>query len=262
MINKHFIFLAGHHRSGTSLLHEIIREHPLVSGFSRTGAPEDEGQHLQRVYEPAKTYGGPGKYIFNPNSYMNEHHALATEQSAKAILEQWEKHYDTKCAYYIEKSPPNIIRTRFLQKLYPNSKFVIILRHPLAIAYAIQKWSKTPIKSLIEHTLIGYEIFIKDMPHLNNVYIFRYEDFVANPQEEINKIYYFLNLEPIPMHHTVYPKVNDKYFATWENNSDGFSVDCELEKRVNRFGYSVSNCRDLLPISFLGAHINQAISAA
>ena len=56
MTDKSFIFLAGHHRSGTSLLHEIIKEHPLISGFSNTGVPEDEGMFLQNVYEPAKTY--------------------------------------------------------------------------------------------------------------------------------------------------------------------------------------------------------------
>ena len=108
--DKNFIFLAGHHRSGTSLLHEIIREHPLVSGFSQTGAPEDEGQHLQTIYNPAKAHGGPGKYIFDKRSYINEHHQLATEKSAKAILEQWKPYYDTSCSYLIEKSPPNLIR--------------------------------------------------------------------------------------------------------------------------------------------------------
>ena len=69
---------------------------------------------------------------------MNEYQALATEETAEAILEQWEQYYDKKRVYYIEKSPPNLIRTQFLQKLYPNSKFVVILRHPLAVVYATQ----------------------------------------------------------------------------------------------------------------------------
>jgi hypothetical protein len=202
VIDKSFIFLSGHHRSGTSLLHEIIREHPSVSGFSQTGVPEDEGQHLQTVFEPAKSYGGPGRYIYNKHSYMNEHHPLATEETAKKILGQWERHYDKKCTQYIEKSPPNLIRTRFLQKLYANSRFVVIFRHPLAIAYATQKWSKTSIKSLVEHTLRGYEIFLKDKPFLKKVYIFRYEDFVHSPQKEIDKVYDFLGLKSIPIKHT------------------------------------------------------------
>ncbi len=260
MSHKSFIFLAGHHRSGTSLLHEIIREHPLISGFYNTGVPQDEGQHLQTVFEPAKTFGGPGKYILNKKSYMNENHVLATEQSAKEILAQWEKYYDTKCVNYIEKSPPNLIRTRFFQKLFPNSKFVVILRHPLAVSYATQKWCKTSIKHLLEHTLMGYEIFAKDMEYLNNLYVLCYEDFVANPQDEIDRIYNFLNLQSVTVQHKVKPFINDKYFSMWEDdrkrllNIAPFSVGGDIEKRINKFGYSIHNCRNLLPCSLLGTH--------
>lgn len=266
MIDKSFIFIGGHHRSGTSLLHEIIREHPLVSGFSKTGVSEDEGQHLQSVFKAAIAFGGPGKYIFDKNSYMNEHHELATEQSARRIMEQWGEYYDQECPHFIEKSPPNIIRTRFFQKLFPNSKFIIILRHPIAVAFATKKkWRKTSsIKSLVEHSLRGYEIFMEDMPYLNNVYVIRYEDFVCNPQEEINKIYEFLCLEKIPIQHEVRSDINNKYFSMWRKNRKSlwqrfrFSIDNELEKRANRFGYSIKNYENLIPTSVLGAHsLNQ-----
>jgi len=260
MIDKHFIFIAGHHRSGTSLLHKIIRNHSLVSGFSQTGVPEDEGQHLQTVYEPAKTYGGPGRYIFNKNSYMNEYHPLANKESAKKIFEEWQRHYDTNAPNYIEKSPPNLIKTRFLQKLFPNSKFVVTLRHPLAVAYATQKWSRTTIESLINHTLLGYEIFMQDLSHLNEVYILRYEDFVMRPQKEMDKIFKFLDLEPIQIQQKIYSNVNDKYFSLWEDNKNLFSQDIEcsvsdeIENRANRFGYSIRNYKELSDVSFLGAH--------
>ena len=260
MTNKSFIFLAGHHRSGTSLLHEIIRKHPLVSGFSKTGVPEDEGQHLQSVFEPAQKYGGPGKYIFNKNSYMNENHDLATEMSAKAIMEQWEQHYDFECPNYIEKSPPNLIRTRFLQKLFPNSKFVAIMRHPIAVSFATQKWSKTSIKSLVEHSLKGYEIFMEDMPYLSKLYVLRYEDFVVNPQEEINKIFDFLGLNSITVEHTVRPNVNEKYFSMWQDDRSNllkrlqFPISNKMEKRANNFGYSMRDHTNLLSSSIFGAH--------
>jgi len=266
MIDKNFIFLSGHHRSGTSLLHEILSEHPQISGFSQTGVPENEGQHLQTVFEPAKKYGGPGKYIYNESSHMTEDHPLATEQAAQTILEEWERYYDTKCEYYIEKSPPNLVRTRFFQKCFPNSKFVVILRHPLAVGYATQKWSKTSIKSLIEHTLIGYEVFMRDMEYLNNVYVVRYEDFVENPQDEIEKVYEFLGLNSWPIQHNVRTDVNEKYFTMWQKNRKNFfkkclfHIDDKLEKRANKIGYSLINYRGSLPSSVFGAH-NKAIKS-
>ena len=132
MEGKQLIFLCGLHRSGTSLLHEIIRSHPEVSGFENTGAPEDEGQHLQSVYQPAVSFGGPGRFAFDSGSRMDESHLLATDTSAKTIFDQWWSYFDMSCQYLVEKSPPNIIRSRFLQKLFPGSKFIFILRHPLA----------------------------------------------------------------------------------------------------------------------------------
>lgn len=79
--DKTLIFIGGLHRSGTSLLHEILRRHPAVSGFANTGVPKDEGQHLQTVYPPASAFGGPGLFGFNRASFMNEDHPLATIES-------------------------------------------------------------------------------------------------------------------------------------------------------------------------------------
>lgn len=185
---------------------------------------------------------------------MTEDHSLATDLSAEAIMKQWEKYYDCSCEHYIEKSPPNLVRTRFFQKLFPNSKFIAILRHPLAVSFATKKWSETSIQSLLDHTLLGYEIFMNDMDYLRNVYVLRYEDFVANPQDEIDKVYDFLGLESLHIQHAVKPDVNEKYFSLWESNRKNLSVDGYLEKRANKFGYSLCNYRNLLPSPILGTH--------
>ena len=192
MKDKTFIFLTGLHRSGTSLMHEILREHSHISGFVRTGVPEDEGQHLQSVYKTARHYGGPGQFVFDQNSYMDESHALATGECAQKILKQWTKYYDLSCTHLIEKSPPNLIRTRYFQEIFPNSKFIVILRHPIPVAYATQKWSKTSIYSLIDHTIRAYEIFLDDMSRLDSVFVLRYEEFVCAPQKTINDIFNFI----------------------------------------------------------------------
>src|SRR4051794_13782765 len=73
-----FVFLAGLHRSGTTLLFRMMREHPDISGFTNNpdadewlGA-EDEGQYLQSVSPPAIFWGGPGKFAFSPDANLTE----------------------------------------------------------------------------------------------------------------------------------------------------------------------------------------------
>jgi len=255
--DKEFIFLAGLHRSGTSLLHEIIREHNEISGFTNTDAPEDEGQHLQNVY---RRYGGPGKFAFDKRSYMDDTHPLATPETAKIIYEQWSRHYDLSCNYLVEKSPPNLIKTKFLQKLFPNCKFIVILRHPLAVSYATLKWRKTKVKSLIKHSIHAYEIFLEDMKDLDFVYILRYEEFVLNPQEIINDIFSFLKLNPVINTRAISCNINDKYFQMWEKDQKKLlnkfknRIPQKLENRINKFGYSIYNYNELAPVEWMGAN--------
>lgn len=249
MRDKQFIFIAGLHRSGTSMLHEIIRAHPAISGFSGTGVPEDEGQLLQSVYEPARTFGGPARFAFDRRAYMDERHPLATEESAKALYAQWAKYWQTSCTHLVEKSPPNIIRTRFLQKLFPESKFIVILRHPIAVAYATKKWRKSmPLRELLEHTLLAYEIFQKDRAALRSSYVLKYEDLVASPQATVDKIFDYLKLPTIKVDYDVRSNVNQQYFTMWERDRAKWTyrmfnaLPAELEARANRLGYSINDC--------------------
>lgn len=260
MEDSSFIFIAGLHRSGTSLLHEILRGHEEISGFSQTGVPEDEGQHLQTVYEPAKSFGGLGKFVFDQNAYMDESHSLATDECGKEIFEQWRKYYDLSCRYLIEKSPPNLIRTRYLQRIFSGSKFVVILRHPVAVSYATKKWCNSSIKSLLEHSLRAFEIFLDDMKHLDSVYILRYEEFVCQPQKTVDTIFSFLGLSSIVIDQDIHTNINEQYFSMWEDDQRSLSsknrltITPELEARANRCGYSINNYNEFVPVPWLGSH--------
>ena len=247
MQDKKFIFIAGLHRSGTSLLDKIIKSHPKISGFHNTGVPEDEGQHLQSVYEPAKAFGGPGKFAFHPESYMNETHPLATEENAKKLFKEWSSYLDISQEYIVEKSPPNIIRTRFLQNLFPNSKFIIILRHPIAVSFATKRWSDGSTTELIEHYLKAYEILTEDLQHLKNWHIIKYEDFISSPQKTIDEIFNYLELESISINQKIKKDINKKYFLQWKEEKKNISKEelnffyDKYEGRVNKFGYSLKN---------------------
>ena len=256
MEKKIFLFLGGLHRSGTSLLHGILRSHPKISGFRNSKVPEDEGQHLQSVYLPAKAFGGPGQFGFDESSFMDEHHPLVSAANAEELFKQWSKYQDLRCTYLIEKSPPNLVRTRFLQAMFSNSLFIMILRHPIAVAYATQKWSGTSIMSLIEHWLLCHERFLADLPYLTNCFVLRYEELVSSPQKRINRVYRFVGLDSVPIEREVHVGMNEKYFETWSKDKTGLlkRLPAAYEVRTNRIGYSLRHLEELLSAPFLGPH--------
>ena len=160
MIDKKFIFVCGLHRSGTSLLYKVLKEQHGISGLSNTNVIEDEGQHLQSVYEPAKIYGGPGKFGFNEESFLTDTSSLITPQNKEKLFKEWSRFWDLNSDFLLEKSPPNLVRTLFLQEMFPNTYFIIITRHPIATSIATKKWSKTSYYSLIKHWVVCHNEFI------------------------------------------------------------------------------------------------------
>jgi hypothetical protein len=239
--NRRFIFIGGLHRSGTSLLHRALRAHYSISGFIHTGAPEDEGQHLQTVFPPAAAYGGPGRFCFAEEAALNEISPLATLENREKLLREWERHLVTDKAFFIEKSPPNLIRMRFFQALFPNSLFINIIRHPLAVSYATQKWSKTSILELVDHWIIAHQKMLEHLPFIRHWRLIRYEDFVENPKAVLTDIYQWVGIEPVPFAERVEPDVNRKYFAQWETESAKKMAVSErlpwLHALPSRFGY-------------------------
>lgn len=246
-----FAFVAGLHRSGTSLLFKCLRNHPDVSGFRNTGVPENEGQHLQTVYPPARVYGGPGRFGFDPRAHLTEQSDLVSDDSRDRLFSEWSRYWELSKRVLLEKSPPNLIRTRFLQAMFPNARFVIMQRHPVAVAYATQKWSRTPVASLIEHWLVCHELFEADRPRLKHVLVVRYEELVAAPQAVLDEICVFLDLPGHRFDADVQTGKNAVYLNRWEQSRDRFTTSgrldateiCELyAHRVSRFNY------DLVPL--------------
>jgi hypothetical protein len=210
------LFIAGLHRSGTSLLHAILRGHPEISGFADTGVPEDEGQHLQSVYPIGLMFGGPGRFGFDPRAYMDENHRLATPANAARLMAEWGRYWDPRKPVLMEKTPLNLVRMRFLQALFPQARFLLLLRHPVVVAYATRKWCASPMPMLIEHSLRCYERAVADLPALRHAHVLNYEDLMAQPQATIDAILRFVGVGDFAIDAALIQDSNPRYFAEWQ----------------------------------------------
>ncbi|MEJ2557109.1 MAG: sulfotransferase [Anaerolineae bacterium] len=246
--NHKLVFIGGLQRSGTTLLFRCLRDHPQISGFEGPNVPADEGQHLQTVYPRDKAYGGPGRFAFDPSANLDETSPLATVDNAKKLCQEWGIFWDLEKPILLEKTPQNLIQSRFLNALFPQAKFIMIMRHPIAVTFATQKlWGGT-VHSLLEHWLRCHEILAADRGQLQDIFILKYEDFVARPETILNEIFAFLGVKSVPLQQHVKKDLNKRYLDMWQAAKDKalqgeyvnypYILD-RFEKRVNQFGFSL-----------------------
>jgi hypothetical protein len=192
--NCKYVFVCGLPRSGTSVLARNIGRLHNCTGLKNTGVLEDEGQYLQDVYPMAGDCGGDGRFGFDPRMHLTETSTLLTPENVIKLRECWQPFWDTSKTIYIEKTPSNLLRTRFLQAAFPNSYFVVIRRHPVPVSIAIQKWkvNVTSLYNLFEHWLHCYALYEQDKKYLKHVYELSYEDYVDNPDKYNHEIARFI----------------------------------------------------------------------
>jgi hypothetical protein len=236
-----FVFIGGVHRSGTTFLWRCLAQHPMVSSFPVTIRPPAEGQLLQTVYPRAAVHGGPGRFGFAPEAHLTEASELVSSRSRAQLLADWSPHWDLAKPVLLEKSPPNLIRARFLQALFPESWFVMILRHPIPVSYATKArfQKKMRLGRLIRHWLACHETFAGDRTHLARVHVVRYEELVADLGGTVAAIDAFLGLDPHAPREEAVPDRNGVHFERWRQDPERTALIERFEDDVNRFGYSL-----------------------
>ena len=244
--DKQFVFICGLHRSGTSALHKLLAAQPAFSGFEDTGFPEDEGQFAQSVFKTDNHYGGPGRFGFNEDARLTEKSVLYKPINRRKLKQEWGQYWDLSKSILVEKSPSNLLRMRFLQAVFPNAKFIIITRHPIAVSYATQKWSKTPTNQLLRHWLAAHRSMQEDLSSIRNYVLLSYEELVSQPTRVLLILSNFLGKDI--KYNNELGDYNQKYFDRWHQLAESTTgkwqkrlATAELSKQFTKFGYSLTN---------------------
>jgi len=269
-----YVFVCGLGRSGTSVLGRNVARLENCTGFRNTGALEDEGQFLQDVYPNDLVYGGAASFGFDDRAHLTEASPLVTPMNALKLRRSWEQYWEPNKSICVEKTPGNLLRTRFLQAMFPNSYFVVIMRHPIAVSIANnQQWRMTfsSLHKLLDHWLHCHAIFDADKKYLKHVYELRYEDYIHDPHKYHQEIatligtrvpeapendgfrYVTQSRNPVGLRvperamEDVTGAHNQKYFKQWSNllNNSRFKryhryIAVKYEPLVGKYGYSLT----------------------
>ncbi|GAB3858931.1 hypothetical protein GCM10028801_19560 [Nocardioides maradonensis] len=240
--SQRLVFVGGLHRSGTTPLARALAEHPSIGGLQGTGVAEDEGQHLQDVYPRIRAYGGMGRFARAAGAHLTERSTLVSPGNAQRLIDSWTPYWDLDRPLLLEKSPANMIMGRFLQALFPGSALVVVLRHPVVTALALQKWNpvvvarngrrRTTLLGRVEHWVRAHDLLREDLPHLSRIEVVRYEDLVARPVDELARLQRLLRLDdPIP-HSSLRSDRSDGYVDQWQRMATAGPLQRQIRRSI------------------------------
>jgi len=241
------IFVVGCHRSGTTVLYEALAAHPDVACFTNASsllpdAPILANRVLDAVGElqhPVERFAGDGLTLthrtpsegiriferFAPaggaaDYVLDETHAdPALERYLRATIRKHLRYF--RARRFLNKNPDNSVRLRYLNRLFPDARFLHIVRDGRAVCASLLKfraaaaayfgpqhrhatsgvkvpdwpriatvWDTDPVRSvglLWRDVMAIVERDRQAIPADRFVEV-RYEDFVADPQAHLRRI--------------------------------------------------------------------------
>jgi hypothetical protein len=185
------VFILGHWRSGTTLLHNMLCKDPRASyvttyqtvypnnlasklifrSFMKVAMPDRrpaDNMKLNVSYPQEDEFALSNMYHNNyynfyyfPNNYKEYYNkSVRFEGLTHEEREEWKKNYEIllKKAYLnvkgerqIIKNPVNTARIRVLLEMYPDARFLFIYRNPITVFLSTQKFFRAILQSLMLH---------------------------------------------------------------------------------------------------------------
>ena len=210
-MKRQAIFIGGCERSGTTMLGSYLGKHPdlLVT-------PESQFKlELMRytaedgtiVVEQTISYL---KREYRLKSWKISLDELATQLAEKSrigyrelieyILDQYQdKHQLGETRYWVDHTPNNMRNGLRLNRLFPDAKFIHIVRDGRGVAYSYRQVNWGPYETYFSAkdwvSKVGHGLALAHHLGPDKVLLTRYEDILEDPLVEISKICSFLRLD-------------------------------------------------------------------
>jgi hypothetical protein len=182
-----WLFILGVNNSGTTILTNILETHPQIRTLPA------EGQHLTAAF-PRPNLLGVGRLwssrmdIFRWREDFDPRPALQAKKD-------WARLYPKRKGILLEKSPPNTVRSLWLQRNFEPSRFLSIIRSPYAVCEGIRRRKEYTIDQAALHWKTANQCLLDDLASIEHQLLIKYEDLADDPQRSFEEIQAFLGLD-------------------------------------------------------------------
>ena len=107
----------------------------------------------------------------------------------------WMRLYSRDKGILLEKSPPNTVRSLWLQRNFTPSRFLSIIRSPYAVCEGIRRRKEYTLQQAAVHWNTANKCLLGDWQQIEKKLLVKYEDLVEHTQETLANIKSFLELE-------------------------------------------------------------------
>lgn len=202
-LGKNLIFIISQPRSGSTLLQRVLAGHPDIQTSAETWLM------LHPIYGKKRNkieseYGGNWTYDA-VHEFLQNYTADGAKVYDDAIRAWAQVIYSAAINFggkklFLDKTPRYFFIIPDLYRIFPKAKFIFLLRNPMAVlsselrTYVKDKWT---ILSLFRPDLLDApRLILEGIRELgDNAITVRYEDFVSEPEIELEKLCGHLEIE-------------------------------------------------------------------
>ncbi len=209
MNKKPEFFIVGSVLSGTTLLRNILREHPNLIAPEEThvfrwGYPFG-AEEYKDLYKNADTFKLHRKIDGVDEDVFNE--ILTKSSDKKSFMEnyftEFAKLKGVEGSRFFDKSPQNVYGMVLIKAYFPKAKFIHIIRNPYNVVASIKRGHPGLAKSLTGAINYWKEAILitrtLKKAWNDDIFEFKYEDLAQKPEYYINNILNFLEEEQVDM---------------------------------------------------------------
>jgi hypothetical protein len=191
--DKKWVFLVGCYNSGTTLLAELLAQHPSISALPT------EGHFITDEFVKDYDIGLPRMWVEREDLFRLTEDDQGPDPVR--VKKEWGMRLDLRKPVLLEKSPPNTAKVRWLQAHFENAHFIGIVRNAYAVAEGITRKADPqhlvdswPIQMSAYQWKRSNEILEQDSKHLKRFLWVKYEDLANDTVSTLNRITNFVGI--------------------------------------------------------------------